>query len=114
MKYIQLYVLFLTPVLQTSCGQNQTNLPKDNPKPEIKDIVTAYGPDTMVRNVKKGRNGTILMNAWALSRYDAKSLYDKMSVVTGIKARGGGDFPGIPEVNDASIWFGSMKRSASL
>ena len=44
---------------------------------------------------------------WALSRYDAKSLYDKLPTVTEIKSGGRMDFLGILEANDGSIWFGS-------
>ncbi len=43
----------------------------------------------------------------ALSRYDAKSLYNKMPTVTEIKSGGRMDFLGILEANDGSIWFGS-------
>ncbi|WP_080056539.1 YceI family protein [Spirosoma aerolatum] len=56
MNYSRVYALFLTFVFCTSCGQ-KTNVPKDNIKSEIKDI----GPNIMVRNIKKGRNGTILI-----------------------------------------------------
>jgi hypothetical protein len=44
---------------------------------------------------------------WALSRYDAKSLYNKMPTVTEIKSGGRMDFLGILEANDGSIWFGA-------
>ncbi len=44
---------------------------------------------------------------WALSRYDAKSLYDETPTVTEIMS-GGPAFLGILEANDGSIWFGSM------
>ena len=44
---------------------------------------------------------------WALSRYDAKSLYDKMPTVTEIKS-GGPALLGILEANDGSIWFGAL------
>ncbi|MVM37900.1 transcriptional regulator [Spirosoma sp. HMF3257] len=57
MNYSRVYALFLLSVFLTSCRQNQTNVPKDNIKSEIKDI----GPNIMVRNIKKGRNGTILI-----------------------------------------------------
>lgn len=43
----------------------------------------------------------------ALSRYDAKSLYDKMPTVTEIKS-GGPSLLGILEANDGSIWFGAL------
>jgi ligand-binding sensor domain-containing protein len=44
---------------------------------------------------------------WAVSRYDAKSLYNKMPTVTEIKSGGIMDFMGILEANDGSIWIGS-------
>ena len=46
-------------------------------------------------------------NVWALSRYDAKFLYNKMPTVTEIKSGGRMDFLGILEANDGSIWFGA-------
>ncbi|MEB2774314.1 two-component regulator propeller domain-containing protein [Algoriphagus sp. D3-2-R+10] len=45
--------------------------------------------------------------AWSLSRYDAKSLYNKKPTVTEIMSGGNMDFLGILEANDGSIWFGS-------
>ncbi|MFC0774214.1 ligand-binding sensor domain-containing protein [Terrimonas alba] len=45
-------------------------------------------------------------SVWALSRYDAKSLYNKKPTVTEIKS-GGPAFLGLLEANDGSIWFGS-------
>jgi len=44
---------------------------------------------------------------WALSRYDAKSLYNKMPTVREIKSGGMMAFLAILEANDGSIWFGS-------
>lgn len=44
---------------------------------------------------------------WAVSRYDAKSLYNKNPAVTEIAS--GGPFSGILEANDGSIWFGGME-----
>jgi polyisoprenoid-binding protein YceI len=61
-------------VFCTSCGENQTGLPKDNIKSEIKDI----GPNIMVRNIKKGINGTVLIagpnnsSFGDVFRYDAR------------------------------------------
>jgi ligand-binding sensor domain-containing protein len=58
---------------------------------------------------KKGNiwtTGGVNSNVWALSRYDAKSLYNKMPTVTEIKS-GPPAFLGLLEANDGSIWFGS-------
>ena len=59
---------------------------------------------------KKGNiwtTGEVNPKVWALSRYDAKSLYDKMPTVTEIKSGGRMEFLGILEANDGSIWFGA-------
>lgn len=59
---------------------------------------------------KKGNiwtTGEVNPKVWALSRYDAKSLYNKMPPVTEIKSGGRMGFLGILEANDGSIWFGS-------
>jgi ligand-binding sensor domain-containing protein len=46
------------------------------------------------------------VGAWALSRYDLKSLYNKKPTVTEIMS-GPPAFLGLLEANDGSIWFGS-------
>jgi ligand-binding sensor domain-containing protein len=47
--------------------------------------------------------------AWALSRYDQKSLYNKKPKLTEIMAiEGPGALCGILEANDGSIWFGAL------
>ena len=45
---------------------------------------------------------------WALSRYEQKSLYNKMPTVTEIKSGVRMAFLGILEATDGSIWFGSF------
>jgi hypothetical protein len=42
-KIIKLFTLFLMSVFLSSCGQTQTNSPKDNIKSETKDILTSPG-----------------------------------------------------------------------
>lgn len=42
-KSVKLFTLFLMSVFLNSCGQNQTNSPKENSKAETKDIVTSPG-----------------------------------------------------------------------
>jgi hypothetical protein len=74
MKYIHIYTLFLMVVFLTSCGQNQTNVSKDNINYETKDTVTSYWPDkNMVGKIKEGKEGTILIVAnRGVFRYDAR------------------------------------------
>lgn len=83
MKYIQVYALFLMVVFHTACGQKQTEPHKDNINYDIKDTVTSYGPSTMVRHIKQGRNGTILFAAsWGgVFRYDGKSFTNLTSKI---------------------------------
>jgi ligand-binding sensor domain-containing protein len=59
---------------------------------------------------KKGNiwtTGEVNPKVWALSRYDAKTLYNKMPTVTEIKSGGRMEFLGILEANDGSIWYGA-------
>ena len=58
---------------------------------------------------KKGNiwtTGEVNPKVWALSRYDAKSLYNKMPTVTEIKSQSG-MLLGILEDAKGNIWFGS-------
>ncbi len=54
--------------------QNKTDLPTDTSKSETTDTATSYEPNAMVRNVKKGKNGTILIAASfaGVFRYDPR------------------------------------------
>ena len=78
MQYAHVYALFLMFVFHTCRGQKQTEPHKDNINYNIKDTVTSFGPNTMVRNVKQDRNGNILIAAsWSgVFRYDGKSFTD--------------------------------------
>ena len=103
MNYSRIYALFLVFIFCTSCGQNQTNVPKDNIKSEIKDT----GPNIMVRNIKKGRNGTILIagpnNAsfGDVFRYDGKSFTNLTSKI------GQHKFQDVLEDRRGNSWFAS-------
>ena len=103
MKYVLIYTLFLMPVFHTSCGQNQTNAPKDNINYDIKDTVTSYGPNTMVRNVKQDRNGNILFAAsrGGVFRYDGKSFTNIASKI------GSRRFWDVLEDRGGNLWFAS-------
>ncbi len=79
-KYADKCALLLMLVFCTSCGQNQTNVPKDNIYSQPKNIISSYGPNLMVRNIKQDRNGNILIAGSNTSvfgdvfRYDGKSF----------------------------------------
>ncbi|MBD2700095.1 YceI family protein [Spirosoma sp. BT702] len=104
MNYSRVYALLLMSVFLTSCGgQNQTNVPKDNIKSETKDI----GPNIMVRNIKKGTNGSILIagpnNAsfGDVFRYDGKSFTNLTSKI------GQHRFQDVLEDRRGNSWFAS-------
>jgi ligand-binding sensor domain-containing protein len=103
MKYIHLNVLLLIFVFHTSSAQKQTEPHKDYINYSIKDTVTSYGPYTMVRNVKKGSNGTILFAAsWGgVFRYDGK-LFTNISSKIGSRR-----FWDVLEDRDGNLWFAS-------
>ncbi|MEO5909337.1 MAG: two-component regulator propeller domain-containing protein [Pelobium sp.] len=74
MKALQVYVLMLMTVFCIACGGKNKTDPVIFIKSNIVDTVTPYGPNTMVRNVKKGSNGNILFAASfaGVFRYDGK------------------------------------------
>lgn len=103
MNYPRVYGLLLLSAFLTSCEQNQTNVPTDHIKSEIKDI----GPNIMVRNIKKGRNGTILMagpnnaSCGDVFRYDGKSFTNLTSKI------GPHRFGDVLEDRRGNLWFTS-------
>ena len=108
MNYSRVYALLLLSVFHIYCGQNQTNVPKDNIKSEIKDI----GPNIMVRNIKKGRNGTILIagpnnsSFGDVFRYDPSRAGEKS--FTNLTSKiGQHRFWDVLEDRRGNIWFAS-------
>lgn len=110
MNYFRLYALLVLSVWLTSCGQNQPNKTQESIKTEIKDI----GPNLMVRNLKKGRDGTILMagpnNAsfGDVFRYDAR-LPDELgkSFTNLTRKLGPHQFWDVLEDRRGNLWFTS-------
>jgi ligand-binding sensor domain-containing protein len=100
MKYIHVYALFLISVFYTSCGQNQTNAPKDNTKPLTKDTVTSQVPYSMVRNIKQDRKGNILIASYkGVFRYDGKSFTNITSKISSPS------FWDVLEDRKGNLWF---------
>ena len=105
MKYTHVYALFLMSVFHTTCGQNQTNVPKDSIKSETKDTVTSYGPKSMVRNVKKDRNGNILIASYlGVFRYDGTSFTNISSEISPPRFSSSWD---VLEDRKGNLWFGT-------
>jgi ligand-binding sensor domain-containing protein len=95
MKYINLYTFLLLLVFSTACkGQTKTDSVN-------KDTVSFYGPNTMVRNVKQGRNGTILFAATraGVFRYNGK-LFTNLTSKIGPRR-----YWNVLEDRRGSLWF---------
>jgi ligand-binding sensor domain-containing protein len=103
MKYTHLYALFLMIVFHTSCAQKQTEPHQDIINYNLKDTVTSYGPKTMVRNVKQGRNGSILITASraGIFRYDGKTFTNLTSKI------GSRRYWDVLEDRRGNLWFAS-------
>jgi hypothetical protein len=70
MKYIHVYVLLLVLVSYTSCGgQNKTDPPKENIKPEAKEIVTSNGSNEKYHTKSEYADSMgkrlIIQNSWS-------------------------------------------------
>ena len=106
---IKLFALFATTVFFISCGQKQAELPNGSIKTEINDI----GPNMMVRNIKKGSNGTILLAGPNNSSFGDVFRYDpSVSLKAGEKAFtnltnkiGSHRFMDVLEDRRGNMWF---------
>jgi ligand-binding sensor domain-containing protein len=84
----------------TSCGQNQTNVPKNSIKSETIDTVTAHWPSDTVHQIKKGSNGTILIaSKKGVYRYNGKSFVNLTSKL------GSQAFYDVLEDRKGNLWF---------
>jgi ligand-binding sensor domain-containing protein len=114
MKYIHIYTLSLMSVFYTSCGgQNQTNAPQDNIKPnragysesQLKEADTSKVPMSMVRHVKQARNGDILIASYlGVFRYDGTSFTNLTSKIISPRFS---SFWDVLEDRKGNLWFAS-------
>lgn len=112
MKYIHVYTLLLMLVFRTSCGgQNKPDLPKDNiskglySESQVKEAATSKVPMSMVRNVKKARNGNILIASYlGVFRYDGKSFTNLTSKIISPRFS---SFWDVLEDRKGNLWFAS-------
>lgn len=77
-------------ILSTSCGQNQTSVPKQNNREhrsglsesQLKEAATSKVPMSMVRNVRQAKNGDILIASYVgVYRYDGTSFTNMTSTI---------------------------------
>ncbi|WP_343306377.1 two-component regulator propeller domain-containing protein [Chitinophaga niabensis] len=110
MKHVRVYALFLMSIFLTSCGQSQTNVPKDNIRSEIKDI----GPNMMVRNIKKGKNNTILIAGPNNSSFGDVFRYDGKSFTNLTSKIGQHRFWDALEDRNGNLWFATTDSGVFL
>ncbi|QIL41208.1 transcriptional regulator [Pedobacter sp. HDW13] len=112
MKYIHVYALCLMSVLLTACAQKQTKVPTDINQSAIGTEVKNIGPNIMVRNIKKGSNGTILiagpnnLSYGDVFRYDARLPEEKGKTFTNLSSKiGSHRFWDVLEDRQGNFWF---------
>lgn len=97
MKYQTVFILIWSLVFCTSCGSNQTELPKDNATPESKE------PSNITRSLIQAKNGDIWIAAFdGVFRYDGKAFSNITSKVSSAR------FFSILEDRKGIFWFGSI------
>jgi ligand-binding sensor domain-containing protein len=102
-KLVKLFALFLMSVFLTSCGQNQANVPKNNIKPESKEVISSHGPKSITRNIIQDKKGNIWIAAFdGIFRYDGKSFANITSKVSSAR------FFSVLEDRKGNFWFGSI------
>lgn len=103
------YALFLMVAFCTSCGQNKTELSKENINPIAigsanKGVNTSYGPQVITRNIIQDRKGNIWMAAFdGIFKYDGKSFTNVTSKMSSAR------FFSVLEDRKGNLWFGSIE-----
>ena len=102
MKFKHLFALFLIFALYSSCKQNSTSEQPEIIQPAIKNLVSAFGPNRMVRSVKQAKNGDMLIASYAgVWRYDGKLF---TNITTGISSP---SFWDVLEDKKGNLWIGT-------
>ncbi|MGE8378994.1 MAG: two-component regulator propeller domain-containing protein, partial [Sphingobacterium sp.] len=111
MKQVQVYALLLLLVCHISCRQNQTNALQDNiskghySEAQFKAAVASKIPMSMVRNLKKDRNGNILIASYlGVFRYDGVSFTNLTNEIISPRFS---SFWDVLEDRKGNLWFGS-------
>jgi ligand-binding sensor domain-containing protein len=127
-KHLKLFALSLLSVFQTSCGQNQTNVPQDNiskghySEPQLKEnsagelavslAATSKVPVSMVRNIKQDRNGNILIASYlGVFRYDGTSFINISSEISSPRFS---NFWDVLEDQKGNLWFATRDLGVYL
>jgi ligand-binding sensor domain-containing protein len=124
-KFVKLVALFLLSVFYSSCGQNQTNVPQDNiskgnyAEAQVKAADTSRVPISMVRNVKKAKNGDILIASYlGVFRYDARLPDGQGTSFTNLTSKivspRFSSFWDVLEDRKGNLWFASKDSGVYL
>jgi len=130
MKYTHAYPLFLMFAFCNSCGQNKTDLPKDNinssransSESQLKEnsagelavslAATSKVPVSMVRNIKQARNGDILIASYlGVFRYDGTSFTNISSKISSPRFS---SFWDVLEDRKGNLWFATRDSGVYL
>ncbi|TNE51141.1 MAG: histidine kinase [Bacteroidetes bacterium] len=117
-KDIPFYILFLLTAFHTaSCtGQNQKDQPEDKQATaalpdhdpyfiESNVITSAYGPQSITRNIIQDRNGNIWLATWeGIMRYDGQ-VFSNFTNKDSLRRF---HVFAILEASDGNIWFGTI------
>jgi len=111
MKYVLINTLFLLLAFYTSCGQNSTQVPPDNvsqglySESQLKEATTSKVPMSMVRHVRRARNGDILIASYlGVYRYDGTSFTHLTSQISSPRFS---SFWDVLEDRQGNLWFGT-------
>jgi ligand-binding sensor domain-containing protein len=115
---VKLFALLLMVISISSCGQTQTNAPQDNiskgnySEAQIKEADTSKVPISMVRNVKKAKNGDILIASYlGVFRYDGTSFTNLTSKIISPRFS---SFWDVLEDRKGNLWFASKDSGVYL
>lgn len=100
-KVVNIFALVALAVVNSSCGQKQIRPHQDNINYAIKDTVTFFGPDRMIRNVKQSKDSTILLAAsyGGVLRYNGKTFTNITSKI------GSRRYWNVLEDRQRNLWF---------
>ncbi|NSL87173.1 histidine kinase [Chitinophaga sp. Mgbs1] len=116
MKYARVYALLLVFAFHISCEQNAKNKPQDNiskghySESQLKEAVAFKVPASMVRNVRKDKNGNILIASYlGVFRYDGTSFTNLTSEIISPRFS---SFWDVLEDRKGNLWFGTKDSGA--
>jgi ligand-binding sensor domain-containing protein len=107
MKHLLVCALLMLVSCAFCKGQNKTETPKNDTRYKIDDVVNAFGPNVITRNIMRDRTGNIWMATWdGVIRYDGMAFTNITSKVSSAR------FFSVIEDRKGTLWFGSIGSGA--